>query len=47
MTFNVFFDDGTRQQYSNRYYEDDEMEVDAAWDDVYAQFPNAKYIERF
>lgn len=23
------------------------MEVDAAWDDVYAKFPEADYIEQF
>lgn len=26
---------------------DDEMEVGAAWDDVYAKFPEADYIEQF
>ncbi len=47
MTFIIHFKDGHRESYSNRYDEDDEMEVDAAWDDVYMQFPNADYIERF
>lgn len=28
-------------------HEDDEMELDAAWDDVYAKFPEADYIEQF
>ena len=31
----------------NHYEEDDEMEVDAAWDDVYAKFPETDYIEQF
>lgn len=47
MTFIIFNKDGSRIQYSNRYEEDDEMEVDAAWDDVYATFPEADYIEQF
>jgi len=47
MTFIIFNKDGSRTQYSNRYDEDDEMEVDAAWDDVYSQFPDAEYIEKF
>ena len=38
---------GTRKTYSNRYDENIEHERDAAWDDVYAQFPNAEYIESF
>lgn len=47
MTFIVFFKDGHRQQYSNRYDESDEHQRDAAWDDVYMQFPEAEYIEAF
>ena len=47
MTFIITNKDGSRTQYSNRYEEDDEMEVDTAWDDVYATFPEADYIERF
>lgn len=39
MTFIIFHKDGTRETYSNRY--------DAAWDDVYATFPDAEYIESF
>lgn len=45
MTFIIFHKDGTRETYSNRYDEDDES--DAAWDDVYATFPDADYIESF
>lgn len=45
MTFIVHYKDGSRETYSNHY--DDEMEVDAAWDDVYMTFPNADYIEAF
>lgn len=47
MTFIIHFKDGHREQYSNRYDESDEYEVDAAWDDAYATFPEADYIERF
>jgi hypothetical protein len=47
MTFIVFFKDGRRESYSNRYDEDNEQERDAAWDDVYATFPEADYIEEF
>ena len=47
MTFIITNKDGSRTQYSNHYEEDDEVEVDAAWDDVYAAFPEADYIERF
>lgn len=47
MTFIVHFKDGRRKTYSNRYNEDDEHERDAAWDDVYAKFPEADYIEPY
>lgn len=47
MTFIIFNKDGSRTQYSNHYNENDEMEVDAAWDDVYSRFPDAEYIEKF
>lgn len=47
MTFIIHFKDGSRQSYSNRYDEDVEHERDAAWDDVYSQFPEAEYIESF
>lgn len=47
MTFIIHYKDGSRETYSNRYDEDDEHEVDAAWDDVYAIFPDADYIESF
>ena len=47
MTFIITNKDGFRTQYSNYYEEDDEMEVDAAWDDVYAKLPEADYIGRF
>lgn len=47
MTFIIHYKDGSRETYSNHYDKDDEMEVDAAWDDVYITFPNADYIEAF
>lgn len=47
MTFIVYTKDRGRITYSNRYDENDEHQRDAAWDDVYAQFPDAKYIESF
>lgn len=47
MTFIVFFEDGSRQSYSNSYDESIEHEVDAAWDDVHSKFPEASYIEPF
>lgn len=48
IAFIIHFKDGSRKQYNiNRYSEDDEHEVDAAWDEVYAAFPDADYIERF
>lgn len=47
MTFIIHFKDGRRKQYSNRYNENIEYEIDAAWDEVYAKFPDADYIELF
>ena len=47
MTFIIHYKDGSRETYSNRYDEDDEMEVDSAGYDVYMTFPNADYIESF
>lgn len=47
MTFIIHFKDGHSEQYSNRYDENYEYEADAAWDDAYATFPEADYIERF
>ena len=47
MTFIIHFKDNHRETYSNYYDEYDEHERDAAWDDVYATFPNADYIEAF
>ena len=47
MTFIIHFKDGHRETYNNRYDEDVEHERDAAWDDVYAAFPDADYIESF
>ena len=47
MTFIIHHKDGTRETYSNGYDENIEHEVDAAWDDVYATFPDAEYIESF
>lgn len=45
MTFIVWHKNGSREMYSNRYDENDE--VNAAWDDVYMTFPNADYIESY
>ena len=45
MTFIIHFKDRTRRSYSNRY--DDKHQRDAAWKDVYSQFPDADYIESF
>lgn len=47
MTFIIHFKDRHRETYSNHYDENDEHERDAAWDNVYAAFPNADYIEEF
>lgn len=47
MTFIIHYKDGRRESYNNRYNEYDEQEEDAAWDDVYSNFPNADYIEKF
>lgn len=47
MTFIIHFKDGRRETYNNRYDENVEHERDAAWDDVYATFPDAEYIESF
>lgn len=47
MTFIIYFKDGHRETYNNRYDESDEQERDAAWDDVYMRFPEASYIEEF
>ena len=47
MTFIIHFKDGHRETYNNRYDEDVEHDRDAAWDDVYAAFPDAEYIESF
>ena len=47
MTFIIYFKDKPRQTYTNRYNEDIEHERDAAWDDAYAAFPDADYIESF
>ena len=47
MTFIIHFEDGHRETYSNRYNEGNDQERDAGWDDVYASFPNADYIEEF
>ena len=47
MTFIIHFKDKPRKTYSNKYNENIEHERDAAWDDVYAKFPDAEYIEEF
>lgn len=47
MTFIIHFKDKSRETYSNRYDENIEYERYTAWDDVYAKFSNADYIEEF
>ena len=47
MTFIIHFKNERRETYRNRYNENVEHERDAAWDDVYATFPDAEYIESF
>jgi hypothetical protein len=47
VTFIIHFKDGHRFSVSTRYSEDDEHEVDAAWDYIYGMYPEADYIERF
>ena len=47
MTFIIHFKDGHRETYSNHYDDTIVRERDAAWDDVYMQFPDADYIEEF
>lgn len=47
MTFIIHYKDGSRETYSNRYDENDDAERDAAFDDVYATFPEAEYIEEY
>lgn len=47
ITFIVFFKDGHRESVSTRYSENNEQEVDAAWDYIYMMYPEAEYIERF
>lgn len=37
----------SREQFISSYEEGTESNVDAAWDEAYAKFPNADYIERF
>lgn len=45
MTFIIHFKDKPRKIYNSRYTEGIEQEEDAAWDEVYAKFPDADYIE--
>ena len=47
MRFIIHFKDGHRETYSNHYDENDEYERNVAWNDAYAIFPNANYIEEF
>lgn len=47
MTFIIYYKDGSKKTYTNRYNESIEHEVDAAWDEVYTRFPDADYIESF
>ena len=44
MTFIIHFKDKPRKTYNSRYREGIEQEEDA-WDEVYAKFPDADYIE--
>lgn len=44
MTFIVWVNNN-REQYSNKYDENNEEERDLAWEDVRNTFPNAEYIE--
>lgn len=46
-TFIVFFKDGTRRTVSTRHDEDDEYELDAAWEEMYMDYPEADYIDLF
>ena len=46
MTFIIHYPDGRKEQYTNRYDEDDEYERDAAFEDACMRFPNC-YIEAF
>ena len=43
MTFIIHHEDGRKEQYTNRY---DEQQRDVAFDDAYMKFPNC-YIEAF
>ena len=47
VAFIVTTKDGRRVTYTTHYDEDNEYEVDAAWDEVYSKFPDADYIEKF
>lgn len=47
VAFIVHFRGGQRLTVSSRYREDREHEVDAAWDWIRDQYPDAEYIERF
>lgn len=47
MKFIIQYKNGRREVYSNHYDENDEHERESAWNDVYATFPNAYYIEAF
>lgn len=47
ITFIIHYKNGTRQSYSVRGNEDNEQDVDAAYDEIYIKFPDADYIEKF
>lgn len=47
VTFIVHNKDNTREQFVSSYEEGSEQNIDAAWDEAYASFPDADYIERF
>ena len=47
ITFIVHFSNGKREIFPTNYSEDNEQEVDAAWDYVRSVYPNAEYIEQF
>ena len=42
MTFIIHLKSGRRITYNRRYTDED-----SAWDDVYAKYPDADYIEQF
>lgn len=45
MEFVIYYKDGHKEHYSNRYDESDEYERDAAFDDVYMIFDKDKNVD--